>query len=200
MPAVTERPFAAVWVTAAFFSLALLIHSLWIPVKAEAAQWLLRRAWQRLLAGDDRTRPWPGADTRPAALLRVPRYGIEQFVLQGNSARNLAFGPVFIDAATGSRDRIINGHRDTHFRFLRRLRKDDRIRIETPSGTEEYAVRDLEVIDSRQREMVLEPTVRRLSLVTCFPFDAPRAGGPLRYVVTALPVDVQASSARRQLP
>ena len=34
----------------------------------------------------------------------------------------------------------------------------------------------------------MEPSVSRLSLVTCYPFDAPVAGGPLRYVVTALPV------------
>ena len=31
----------------------------------------------------------------------------------------------------------------------------------------------------------------RLTLVTCYPFDAVRAGGPLRYVVTALAIDAE---------
>jgi sortase A len=189
MPGITERPFAAVLITAAFFSIGMGARALWIPIKAEAAQWLMRQTWQSILAGNRRARPWPWADTRPAAVLRVPRYGIEEFVLEGNSGRNLAFGPVFIDGATDSGDRVINGHRDTHFRFLQALGKGDRIRIDTPAGQQEYAVERMEVVDSRNREMVLEPGVRRLSLVTCFPFDAPLPGGPLRYVVTALPID-----------
>ena len=32
---------------------------------------------------------------------------------------------------------------------------------------------------------VLDARQQRLTLVTCYPFDALRAGGPLRYVVTA---------------
>jgi sortase A len=183
-----RRPYAAVLITAAFFSAAMGIQALWIPLKAEAAQWLLRQSWQHILAGDLQARPWPWADTRPAAILRVPRYHIEEFVLEGNSGRNLAFGPVFIDGAGGSRDRVISGHRDTVFRFLQSMQKGDRILLETPRGEEEYAVDSTEVVDSRRRELVLEPGTRRLSLVTCYPFHALAAGGPLRYVVTALPV------------
>ena len=46
----------------------------------------------------------------------------------------------------------------------------------------------MEVVDSRRQELVIEPGLSRISLVTCFPFDSLRPGGPLRYVVTALPV------------
>lgn len=182
-----QRPYAAVLITAAFFSVVLCIKALWIPLKAEVAQHLLRQTWQQVQAGNQNARPWPWADTRPAAVLSVPRYGIEQFVLEGNSGRNLAFGPVFIDGASNSADRIISGHRDTHFRFLEALRPGDRISLQTLHGPEEYAVESTEVIDSRRQELVLEPAMHRLSLVTCYPFDAAAAGGPLRYVVTALP-------------
>ena len=188
MRAEIRRPYAAVLITAAFFSAVLGIRALWIPLKADAAQWLMRQAWQQILAGNTRARPWPWADTRPAAILSIPRLHIEQFVLEGNSGRNLAFGPVFIDGAGNSRDRVISGHRDTHFRFLELLQSGDRVRVETPDGTEEYAVASTEVVDSRRRELVLEPGTRRLSLVTCYPFDAVLPGGPLRYVVTTLPV------------
>jgi sortase A len=174
--------------TAAFFSAAAAANALWIPLKAEGAQWLMRQTWQEILAGNAQARPWPWADTRPAAILRISRLQIEQFVLEGNSGRNLAFGPVFVDGAGGSKDRVISGHRDTHFRFLQALQVGDRISIETPDGVEDYIVERAEVVDSRRRELVLDPAISRLSLVTCFPFDAPMAGSPLRYIVTALPV------------
>jgi sortase A len=177
-----------VLITAAFFfSAALVVNALWIPLKAEAAQWLLAQSWRQIIRGDHQARPWPWADTRPRAVLSVPRLGIEQFVLEGNSGRNLAFGPVFIDGVGGSHDRIVSGHRDTHFRFLQQLQTGDRIRIQTTTGVEEYSVENHEIIDSRQQELVLQPAIHRLSLVTCYPFDAVAAGGPLRYVVTALP-------------
>lgn len=188
MPSGRRRPYAAVLITAAFFSAVVGIQAAWIPLKAEAAQWLMRQTWRQILAGNGQARPWPWADTRPAALLRVPRYGIEQFVLEGNSGRNLAFGPVFIDGIAAGKDHVISGHRDTHFRFLQVLQAGDHIHLDTPGGSEEYTVASVEVVDSRRRELVLEPATRRLSMVTCYPFDAPLAGGPLRYVVTALPL------------
>lgn len=160
----------------------------WIPLKAELAQWLMQRAWDAARAGDPAARPWPWADTRPVAVLRVPRLGIRQWVLEGQSGRNLAFGPVFAGGANSGRDRVISGHRDTHFRFLERLRPGDRIELQDPDGTRTFEVRYLDVVDSRRAELVLEPGVERLSLVTCYPFDAASAGGPLRYVVTAAPV------------
>jgi len=58
-----------------------------------------------------------------------------------------------------------------------------------------FEVTNLDVVDSRTRELVIEPGVRRLSLVTCYPFDSPLAGGPLRYVVTALPLNPRSPSS-----
>ena len=52
-----------------------------------------------------------------------------------------------------------------------------------------YRVSSAEVVDSRARRLVLNGAAERISLVTCYPFDSPFAGGPLRYVVTALPAD-----------
>jgi len=184
-----RRPCAAVLITAAFFSAALIANALWIPLKADAAQWLMRMTWQEILAGNVQARPWPWADTRPAAILRVPRLHIELFVLEGNSGRNLAFGPVLADGFQGSRDRVISGHRDTHFHFLEALEPGESLSLETPARVEEYVVERAEVVDSRRRELVLDPAIRRLSLVTCYPFDALTAGGPLRYVITALAAD-----------
>jgi len=180
--------YAAVPLTAAFFSTLLLAQALWIPLKGELAQWLIERSWRETLNGDLQSRPWPWADTRPAAVLSIPRHGIRQLVLEGNSGRNLAFGPVFLDGTSNSRDMVINGHRDTHFRFLASIRAGDLIQVTTRYTSRWFEVRDMDVVDSRHEELVIEPGLDRISLVTCFPFDRLQPGGPLRYVVTALPV------------
>ena len=173
-----RRPRAA----RAFFNAA------WIPVKAELAQWLIERSWQEGVSGGTVGPPWPWADTRPAAVLGIPRLGVRLFVLEGGSGRNLAFGPVFLDATLNGADRVISGHRDTHFRFLRELRAGDRLYLTGRRESRWFRVTTLEVVDSRDRELVIEPGIERLSLVTCYPFDDPAAGGPLRYVVTAVPL------------
>ena len=183
----SHRFYAAVPLTAALFSFCLFAHSLWIPVKAELAQWLIERSWREQLSGQAASPPWPWADTYPVAALEMPDRDLRLLVLQGNSGRNLAFGPVLQDSSLGGRDFVISGHRDTHFRFLQTLAAGDMIRLTTGTGSAWFEVSQTEVVDSRHRQLLIEPDVERISLVTCYPFDSPAAGGPLRYVVTALP-------------
>jgi len=176
---------AAVAFTAAVFS----FDALWIPVKAEIAQHLLERAWLRTLAGEPNAKPWPWADTRAVAILEVPRLGLREIVLEGSSGRNLAFGPTLVNTGRIERssDRVLSGHRDTHFNFLKKLQSGDLLRLRTTEGTRDYHVRWQQAVDSRRQPLVIDEDVDRLTLLTCYPFDAPLPGGPLRWVVTALP-------------
>lgn len=180
MPTIGRRLIAAVLVTAALFCL----QALWIPAKATLGQWLMQRAWNQALAGNPPARPWPWADTRPLALLEVPRLGVRQFVLEGASARNLAWGPAVL---TGIKDGdvILSGHRDTHFKWVSQVRPGDRLVLTTLSGVRTYVYDHAEVVDARQLSLVQDVRQRRMSLVTCFPFDTATSGGPLRYVATA---------------
>ncbi len=173
-------------VTAAFF----LLNAIWIPVKAEVAQFLLEDAWQRTLAGEKNAKPWPWADTSPVGLLEIPDKGIRQIILSGTSGRNLAFGPTLLTSISQN-DLIISGHRDTHFSFLENLQQGETIRLTSIEGTREFTVNWLEVIDSLNVQMVFEPGKARLTLVTCYPFDVVNAGGSLRYIVTAEPVTLK---------
>ena len=186
-----NRPLAAVlnifFSTAVFFCFVFAVQAAWIPLKAELAQILLQHSWAKQQQGVNQ-KPWPWADTHALAVLRVPRLEVRQIVLQGNSGRNLAFGPTLSESSLRLQDWVINGHRDTHFQFLQDIKRGDQLRLETAEGTKTFEVVTLEVIDSRDYDLVLEQGLSRLSLVTCFPFDAATAGGPLRYVVTALPL------------
>jgi sortase A len=161
----------------------------WIYAKALLAQELIGSAWQRSRAGDQDAKPWGWADTHPMAKLTIGRSRHELIVLEGSSGRNLAFGPVH-DAATvlpgQPGNSVIEGHRDTHFRVLRELMPGDPITVELANGAQfSFVVVDLRVADSRRSRLLIGGSRAQLTLVTCYPFEAIRPGGPLRYVVTA---------------
>jgi sortase A len=178
-------------------------HSGWIHTKAFIAQQLIGQSWRRARAGDADAKPWWWADARPVAKLTFGRDSRALLVLEGSSGRNLAFGPVHDPASVlpgQSGNSVIAGHRDTHFSVLRDLRLGDRVRVELLNGRRaSFAVTHLQVIDSRRSRIVLDSEAPRLTLVTCYPFDAIRPGGPLRYVVTAdwVAGDKVSSSATR---
>lgn len=76
--------------------------------------------------------------------------------------------------------------RDTHFRFLERVQQGDEIIVEGPDRRRSrLRVQATSVVDSRTAVIRTEDWSASLVLVTCYPFDAVRPGGPLRYVVTA---------------
>ncbi|MBT0963079.1 class GN sortase [Denitromonas iodatirespirans] len=162
----------------------------YIQAKAWLAQALIAQAWQKTLAGQTQVKPWPWADTWPVARLRVPSRGVELYVLAGSEGRSLAFGPghVFGTAQPGAAgNSVIGGHRDTHFAFLQWVQAGETVEVEMPTGAVAvYRISDQRVVDkSDTGVMASPPDSHRLTLVTCYPFDALRAGGPLRYVVTA---------------
>jgi sortase A len=164
-------------------------EGVWIHVKAQLAQHLLQRAWAQSLRGEPQARPWPWADTWPVARLVVPAHGVDLIVLAGVSGRTLAFGPGYApdSAAPGTPGTtILTGHRDTHFRFLQRVRHGDEIHLEAPGlPPTRLRVRATAIVDSRSAVIRNENHAPALVLMTCYPFDAIRPGGPLRYVVTA---------------
>ena len=163
-----------------------------IKAKAWLAPILIQQAWeQTLLSGGEAVKPWPWADTWPVARLWVPALAVERLVLAGDSGNALAFGPghARASAALGSPGlAVIGGHRDTHFAFLSNIEPGHRIQLELPGGERRhYRVRASRIVDASAESLSHSGVSERLLLVTCYPFDALRAGGPLRYVVSAAP-------------
>ena len=163
-----------------------------IHLKAWLAPVLVERAWQRGLSSGVRAeKPWPWADTWPVARLEVPALGVSQLVMAGDSGNALAFGPGHHTASAmpgAGGLSMIGGHRDTHFAFLQHLQTDQRILLQLPTGeNRQYRVRDVSIVDSRVEPPAGWQGHEQLWLVTCYPFDAVFAGGPLRYVVIAEP-------------
>jgi sortase A len=173
----------------AIAGLACALDAGWIHAKAALAQVLLERSWSRTVADGAGHRPWPWADTRAVARLRVPRLDRSQIVLAGDNGRTLAFGPGWAEASAAPNaggTSVISGHRDTHFAWLGDLAAGDIVGLESHAAAIDYVVTSTRIVDSDLER--IDPDAHpdgTLLLVTCWPFDAVVAGGPLRYVVTA---------------
>jgi sortase A len=117
----------------------------------------------------------------------IPRIGVSVAILQGTTSRTLRHGVGHIQgtALPGEPGNIgIAGHRDTYFRALKDIRKDDMIQLETANGITRYEV-DLIQITSPSDVGVLAPTSESsLTLVTCYPFYYIGAA-PKRFIVHA---------------
>lgn len=162
----------------------------WIHAKAILAQHLIEQAWSRKLAGELQPRPWPWADTWPVARLHVARLAQTRHVLAGADGRTIAFGPGHVHgtALPGTPGNIaIAAHRDTHFAFLRELHEGDLLELaHGPGPATTYSVRTMSIVDKRDVTALAQGVGgKRLTLITCYPFDAIDPSGPLRYIVTA---------------
>ena len=164
-------------------------QGVWIHAKAQLAQVLLESAWTQTLQGQKEVKPWPWADTWPVGRLAVPRLGEHRIVLAGASGSSLAFGPghLFNTVNPGEDGNcVIAGHRDTHFSFIRSLTEGDHIVLQTTSNESiTYEVVALLIVDEQAHHVLAQKAGSILTLITCYPFDAVRPGGPLRYVVVA---------------
>lgn len=166
-------------------------QAVWMPAKAALAQELLASSWHQSKRDGGPHRPWPWADTHPVARLEQPRLGISQVVLAGDAGRSLAFGPGWAESSakpgSAGGSVVISGHRDTHFAWLRELRDGDRLQLEHRDGRRDYRVVGTEVVDSRTHRLATAGE-HTLVLVTCWPFGATAARGPMRYLVTLVPL------------
>ena len=158
----------------------------YIQLKAALAQQLIASAWEQ----PEPAKPWPWADTWPIARLEWPDRGEDLYVLSGGKGNALAFGPAH-DAASSPPGAdgisVIGGHRDTHFGFLADVQVGEEVRLTGKDGrVRRYRIAETRIADIRRGPLLADGD--GILLVTCFPFDAVRPGGPLRYLVVARPL------------
>lgn len=165
----------------------------YMDAKAIIAQGLIAHSWHQRTADSPPPTPWWWADTKAIAKLEVTRLNEQVFVMQDASGESLAFGPGHLNASAGISKAghvMIAGHRDSHFKFLQRLKIGDLIETtDHQSNIARYKIRELRILNTLTEDLIrLDQS--RLTLITCYPFDGFIPGGPLRYIVDAERIDV----------
>jgi sortase A len=174
----------------------------YLRVKAEAAGYLIRRAWDQSVRTGKPSSPWPWADTHPVARLKIPRLGYDEIVLEGASARTLAFGPARLlsSAQPGEPGNLaVAGHRTSWFRRLEEIRAGDEIEVQWYDSRShslherDFKVDFIHIVKPDDVELLAPTADDALTLITCFPFG-PSPRSPQRYVVRAIPSDARLAS------
>jgi sortase A len=130
--------------------------------------------------------------------LSIPRLHVAAMVREGADSGTLrkAIGHIPGTALPGRIGNVgLAGHRDTFFRALRNIEKDDTIDFETGSGTYRYAVQSTRIVDPRDVSVLTAASGRVLTLVTCYPFYYV-GSAPKRFIVRA--VQVSRGASRQQ--
>ena len=140
-----------------------------------------------------RFRPVPQASAHsihrgdPIGELDIPRLHLSVMIFEGDDARTLKRGAGHIPgmALPPAKGNIgIAAHRDTFFRPLRDIRRNDEITLRTPTGTFQYRVTQTEIVLPSNIQVLNPAPGRDLTLVTCYPFYYV-GSAPKRFIVHA---------------
>ena len=119
--------------------------------------------------------------------IEVPRLNLTAIVREGVDSKTLrrAVGHIPSTALPGMPGNVgMAGHRDTFFRGLRDIKKDDRITVETLHGNYEYLVESIRIVRPNDVSVLKTAGGPSLTLVTCFPFNYV-GSAPNRFIVRA---------------
>jgi sortase A len=167
-----------------------------IAVQAHLHQAALESALERELTKPHvEVTPAPGPTPAPRTLtegdlvgrLEIPRLNLRVMVMEGTSDSTLQLGAGHIagTALPGASGNFgIAAHRDTFFRDIRNIHKNDLIRFTTPRGVVAYRVSSTSIVRPDDMEVLAPTPSQTITLVTCYPFYY-IGPAPKRFIVQA---------------
>jgi sortase A len=123
----------------------------------------------------------------PIGRIEISSIGIAAMVMEGTDGKTLsvAVGHVPGTPVPGQQGNVVlAAHRDTFFRGLRKIRKDDEIVMTTLGGSYHYVVDSTQVVDPDDIKELAPTPDDFLTLVTCYPFYFV-GPAPKRFIVRA---------------
>lgn len=132
--------------------------------------------------------------------LLIPRLRLTAMVREGAGEDTLgvALGHIPGTAMPGRPGNVgVAGHRDTLFRGLRNIRKDDLIEFETLGGKFDYQVESTTIVTPQDVEVLNASAQPEITLVTCYPFYYV-GSAPDRFVVKARQVGLATQQPQKQ--
>jgi len=181
------------WIQRALFAVA--IVTLGYSAFVMADTWMFQREESRELTQLVVKQPAARApDSPPKAAIKgligridVTRLGLSVVVMEGTSAHTLrrAAGHLEGTALPGEPGNVvISGHRDTLFRPLKDIRRNDIVQVTTSAGEFRYRVVSMKIVSPDDASVLDSDGSDLLTLVTCYPFYFV-GPAPNRFIVRA---------------
>ena len=133
----------------------------------------------------------PGPEGSLVGRIEIPRIGVSAIVLEGVDKKTLRRGVGRIPGTSvpGEDGNVgLAAHRDSFFRGLRDIRKNDIVTLKTVEGTYNYQVEWTEVVQPQDTHVLDETEGPAITLVTCYPFSYV-GPAPKRFIVRARKVE-----------
>jgi sortase A len=210
--AVVPRLFRALERVSLVGGICLLAWPVFVVADSAYVQWSGKRQLERAAQGAAFAQSRPAAPDKPSETIvirkpgsapattvpsgsvlgsiDVPRLGLSYVLLEGTDNRTLdkSVGHVEGTAAVGSAGNVgVAGHRNTHFRKLEWIHRDDDIVLTAPNGSRyTYRVEWIRLFKPADIQVLDASNGPALTLITCFPFEYV-GSAPLRLIVRALP-------------
>ena len=126
-------------------------------------------------------------ESSPLGQIEIGAIGLTAMIVEGTEDATLRLGVGHITgtALPGQVGNVaIAGHRDTFFRPLRNIHKDDEITLTTLNGSYRYLVDSTKVVGPEEIGVLYNSHEAILTLVTCYPFNF-IGSAPQRFIVRA---------------
>jgi sortase A len=123
----------------------------------------------------------------PLGRIEISSIGLAAMIMEGVDGRTLrhAVGHIPGTPLPGQKGNVaLAGHRDTFFRGLRNIHKDDEITLTTLRGSYLYRVDTTQVVEPKDIGVLRATADDILTLVTCYPFYFV-GPAPQRFIVRA---------------
>ena len=146
-----------------------------------------RRVFDQLLQSASVQHGKPPAPAGLIGRIEIDSLGVSAMVIEGTSDTTLrrAVGHISGTSLPGQRGNVgLSAHRDTFFRPLRNIRRNQVITIVTLEGEYRYRVLSTGVVSPRDVGVLDQGDGETLTLVTCYPFYFVGAA-PNRFIVHA---------------
>jgi sortase A len=119
--------------------------------------------------------------------MEIPDIGMSVMVMEGDNESVLGKAVGHVPATAfpgGAGNVVVAGHRDTFFRALRNIQKDDEITFTTTEGTYHYQVESIDKVGPQDVQVLQKSSRPTLTLITCYPFYYV-GPAPKRFIVRA---------------
>ncbi len=137
----------------------------------------------------------PGPEGSLVGRIEIPRLDVSGIVLEGVDKTTLRRGVGRIPgtALPGTAGNVgLAAHRDSFFRGLKDIRKNDIVTLKTMESTYYYRVDWTEIVLPEDTHVLAGSGVPELTLVTCYPFYYV-GSAPKRFIVRAQRIDESAA-------
>ena len=134
------------------------------------------------------------------ARIEIPRLNLKAIVREGDDDGTLkhAVGHVPSSALPGDIGNVaFAAHRDTIFRPLRNIKKNDRIVVSTLDGIYEYEVQWTRIVSPSDVSVLQASASKELTLITCYPFYY-IGSAPRRFIVHAIQIGASPQPPQQQ--